>query len=74
MTPIDLALAVAGRSHALVSRGGRSTEASAPARGRAVRLSAIPLLVIALSSIPLERTFEELRDGLYPDRVVMAPA
>ena len=31
-------------------------------------LTVIPLVVIALSPIPLERTFEELRDGLYPDR------
>lgn len=68
MTPIDLALAVAGRSHAVVSRGGRSTGRARLVVAVLFLLTAIPILVIALSPIPLERTFEELRDGLYPDR------
>ena len=68
MTPIDLALAVAGRSHAVVSQGGRSTGRARLIVAGLFILSAIPLVVIALSPIPLERTFEELRDGLYPDR------
>ncbi len=68
MTVIDLALAVAGRSHALVSRGGRS---SGRARLLVVALFVLPaiaLVIIGLTPIPLERTFEELRDGLYPER------
>ena len=68
MTVIDLALAVAGRSHAVVSRGGRSTGRARLLVAALFVVTAIPLVVIALTPIPLERTFEELREGLYPDR------
>jgi hypothetical protein len=68
MTVIDLALAVAGRSHAVASRGGRSTGRARLLVAALFVLTAIPIVIIALSPIPLERTFEELRDGLYPDR------
>ena len=68
MTPIDLGLAAAGRSHAVVSRGGRSS--------RGIRLlviglfavSAIWVLVISLTSTPMETSLADLRAGLYPSR------
>jgi hypothetical protein len=68
VTAIDRALAVAGRSYAAISAFRSDERRANMVMATLVALTLIPLLVIGLTSTPLERTFEELRDGLYRDR------
>jgi hypothetical protein len=68
VTAVDLALAVAGRSYAAVSGFGRNGRRARLLMGALLALSLVPVLGISLISIPLERSFEELRQGRYRER------
>jgi hypothetical protein len=68
MTVLDLALAVAGRSHAVLSDGGRSERRAQLVVVALFALGVIPFVVIALTPTPLELSLEDLREGRYPTR------
>jgi hypothetical protein len=68
MTVLDLALAVAGRSHAVLSDGSRSERRAQLVAVALFALAVIPFVVIALTPTPLELSLEELREGRYPTR------
>jgi hypothetical protein len=68
MTPIDLGLAVAGRSYVAVSRGGRSSRGMRLLVIGLFAVTSIWVLVISLTSTPMETSLADLRAGLYPSR------
>jgi len=68
VTPLDLALVLAGRSYAVVSRGGRAVRGVNALVVVLFAITLLALLVIALTPIPLELSLGDLRDGRYPDR------
>ena len=68
MTPIDLGLAAVGRSYAVVSRGGRSNRGIRVLVIGLCAVTAIWVLVISLTSTPMETSLADLRAGIYPSR------
>jgi hypothetical protein len=68
MTPIDFVLAAAGRSHVVISQGGRKSTLAMVIVVALFALTIVPILVIGLTPIPQEISLADLRDGNYPSR------